>query len=406
MWHFVKLRNVLFFVAVKLKDLPLHSKERADLLAERKKSRQIKKVEKLIAEGKIAAAGKDSDNEDDCSAGKCLKPVGQEVNWVQCDRCELWFHLLCIGMKQEDLVENEDFMCALCRRQAKPPTAKKTNNNDAPVRKKRNVPKQYKKKASVYNSMTGLMSITGGAGTVAPHPEPTIHRQAPDTEDSDDLVIDEDVVQNGGRQYHAQPATDEIAEFPNFVRHREDSVRSVASADVPRHQANVDSVMLDVLKGFTNKADSDGSDIVDIDDGPRSVTPYASVMDIPDNTGVLVPENVPQNIPHQVPQSIPHEVPQNISHQVLQSMTDDVQAMQSSYNGSLTDQRHRTQDELLPTNPPQSQHVPLAAVAPEHRNALPQSTTETATAASMESSSALMPESSAQQPTQPPQSLI
>ena len=23
-----------------------------------------------------------------------------EVNWVQCDRCEEWFHLLCVGLRR------------------------------------------------------------------------------------------------------------------------------------------------------------------------------------------------------------------------------------------------------------------------------------------------------------------
>ena len=24
-----------------------------------------------------------------------------EVNWVQCDRCEEWFHLLCVGLAED-----------------------------------------------------------------------------------------------------------------------------------------------------------------------------------------------------------------------------------------------------------------------------------------------------------------
>ena len=60
----------------KLKDLPMKSRARAELLAERKKMRKIKKMEKLIAEGKMLT-GTDSDSEENCSAGKCLKPVGK-----------------------------------------------------------------------------------------------------------------------------------------------------------------------------------------------------------------------------------------------------------------------------------------------------------------------------------------
>ncbi|RUS89616.1 hypothetical protein EGW08_002634 [Elysia chlorotica] len=55
------------------------------------------------------------DNDDDCSAVKCLKPIGEAVNWVQCDRCELWFHLLCVGIKAEEIRDDEDYVCFGCR---------------------------------------------------------------------------------------------------------------------------------------------------------------------------------------------------------------------------------------------------------------------------------------------------
>ena len=38
------------------------------------------------------------EEQEDCSAKpKCLKPVGKDIHWVQCDGCELWLHLNCIG---------------------------------------------------------------------------------------------------------------------------------------------------------------------------------------------------------------------------------------------------------------------------------------------------------------------
>ncbi|KAK6176380.1 hypothetical protein SNE40_014678 [Patella caerulea] len=74
---------------------------------ERKK--RIKKEKKLL--------GDDDDDEeaaDDCSAIKCLRPSGDEVNWVQCDKCELWFHLLCIGLASDEVTEEEDYVCFQC----------------------------------------------------------------------------------------------------------------------------------------------------------------------------------------------------------------------------------------------------------------------------------------------------
>ena len=78
-------------------------------------------------------------SEDDCSASnpKCKKPTGKQVkhqttktplcsdgltltvycqvHWVQCDKCELWYHLFCIGLRPADIKEDEDFNCKTCK---------------------------------------------------------------------------------------------------------------------------------------------------------------------------------------------------------------------------------------------------------------------------------------------------
>ena len=38
-----------------------------------------------------------------------------QVHWVQCDGCQLWFHLFCIGLKPENVSEDEDFICKWCK---------------------------------------------------------------------------------------------------------------------------------------------------------------------------------------------------------------------------------------------------------------------------------------------------
>eukprot|EP00096_Caligus_rogercresseyi_P011047 TRINITY_DN422_c0_g1_i1.p1 TRINITY_DN422_c0_g1~~TRINITY_DN422_c0_g1_i1.p1 ORF type:complete len:1514 (+),score=534.84 TRINITY_DN422_c0_g1_i1:112-4653(+) len=60
--------------------------------------------------------GEEEEEEEDCSARpKCLKPTGKEVHWVQCDGCEKWFHLHCIGLKPEQVKEDEEFICKDCK---------------------------------------------------------------------------------------------------------------------------------------------------------------------------------------------------------------------------------------------------------------------------------------------------
>jgi len=41
--------------------------------------------------------------------------IGEEVNWVQCDRCEAWYHLLCVGLGEEEITEDEEYECFKCK---------------------------------------------------------------------------------------------------------------------------------------------------------------------------------------------------------------------------------------------------------------------------------------------------
>lgn len=44
-----------------------------------------------------------------------LLDVIGEVNWVQCDRCEEWFHLLCVGLAEDEVSEEEEYECFKCK---------------------------------------------------------------------------------------------------------------------------------------------------------------------------------------------------------------------------------------------------------------------------------------------------
>ncbi|KAK3104094.1 hypothetical protein FSP39_024364 [Pinctada imbricata] len=79
---------------------------------EKKKRKPRKKKEK---ECLIMVDEDDDNNDEDCAAIKCLRPTGEEVNWVQCDRCEEWYHLLCVGLSSEEITEDEEYECFKCK---------------------------------------------------------------------------------------------------------------------------------------------------------------------------------------------------------------------------------------------------------------------------------------------------
>lgn len=57
----------------------------------------------------------DDDDEDEmCASKSCSRPSGDEVGWVQCDACELWFHLVCIGLSSEKAEALDSYKCTLC----------------------------------------------------------------------------------------------------------------------------------------------------------------------------------------------------------------------------------------------------------------------------------------------------
>lgn len=38
------------------------------------------------------------------------------MDWVQCDGCNKWFHMVCVGLLKTELKADEDFVCKACAR--------------------------------------------------------------------------------------------------------------------------------------------------------------------------------------------------------------------------------------------------------------------------------------------------
>lgn len=44
----------------------------------------------------------------------CLRPEGAKVGWIQCDKCEKWYHLECVSLSNKEAEQIEDYTCPVC----------------------------------------------------------------------------------------------------------------------------------------------------------------------------------------------------------------------------------------------------------------------------------------------------
>merc|ERR1712241_1305697 len=106
----------------------------SDSSLEEREKKRLKKRKKEEARKAEQTGG---DSEDDCSARqcgypKCKRPTGKQVPWVQCDKCQLWLHLFCIGLKPSDIKEDEDFNCKNCKAGRRKETSGSGSDMDTP----------------------------------------------------------------------------------------------------------------------------------------------------------------------------------------------------------------------------------------------------------------------------------
>lgn len=47
--------------------------------------------------------------------------IGAKIDWVQCDGCELWYHLKCVGLTPDQCSDDEEYHCPTCVRHSLPP---------------------------------------------------------------------------------------------------------------------------------------------------------------------------------------------------------------------------------------------------------------------------------------------
>lgn len=57
----------------------------------------------------------EEEEESECSAASCLQPMVDEISWVQCDKCQEWFHCMCVGLTKEIAEKIDSYVCDRCK---------------------------------------------------------------------------------------------------------------------------------------------------------------------------------------------------------------------------------------------------------------------------------------------------
>ncbi|CAL8099787.1 unnamed protein product [Calicophoron daubneyi] len=52
---------------------------------------------------------------EECSARPCKQPQDIAIDWIQCDKCALWYHQVCVGLKPSD-ANVETYFCPYCKK--------------------------------------------------------------------------------------------------------------------------------------------------------------------------------------------------------------------------------------------------------------------------------------------------
>ena len=82
----------------------------------KRRRKEKEKVAKVKQEEIVDIEEEEDDDDDDeiCASSACTRPQGDEVGWVQCDICEKWYHLACVGLSPEKAEAMDSYNCRLC----------------------------------------------------------------------------------------------------------------------------------------------------------------------------------------------------------------------------------------------------------------------------------------------------
>ena len=58
----------------------------------------------------------DDSTDENCAAPLCENPQTNPIDWIQCDGCDRWYHLLCVRLKQKVAQQIPSYSCPRCKK--------------------------------------------------------------------------------------------------------------------------------------------------------------------------------------------------------------------------------------------------------------------------------------------------
>ena len=55
------------------------------------------------------------EDEGECYVLNCLQPFADQISWVQCDQCQQWYHVTCVGIAWEYVEKLGNYICSNCQ---------------------------------------------------------------------------------------------------------------------------------------------------------------------------------------------------------------------------------------------------------------------------------------------------
>lgn len=102
----------------KLRRMSQHSPSSSAALASSGSRRSPSAVlgcsEEILDEDGEGPEENEKEEEAECSAPRCRRPIADQICWVQCDLCQEWFHCTCVGLTKESAEKIEKFNCRRC----------------------------------------------------------------------------------------------------------------------------------------------------------------------------------------------------------------------------------------------------------------------------------------------------